>query len=316
MNIKTFKYMCTLSQKNLKKYAFTELRKTHEDIVYQDGFVFAKGTFPVLLVAHLDTVHKHLPREIIHDKTKNTLSSPEGIGGDDRCGVYMVLELLKKHNCSVVFCEDEEIGAKGAEKFVEYFLDVRSDEIADFNYIVEIDRKGSTDAVFYDCANDDFEAFITEEYFKTSYGTFSDISTIAPMLGISAVNLSSGYYNAHTVSEYVVIPEMEEIINQIGKLLDRTDLNTQFEYVEDFRRNRYYTGTSGLYKYDTKYEYLYDDDYDDVDCESYYTIEYANKSSSSFECVVARNEYEALGKFFAIHQTVCYREIIDIVQEI
>jgi hypothetical protein len=306
MNIKRFEYICTLSQKNLKKYVYKELCKTHEDIIYKDGFVFAKGDFPVLLVAHLDTVHAHLPRKIIRDKVKNTLSSPNGIGGDDRCGVYMILDIVKTYNCSVVFCEDEEIGGKGAEKFVEYMLDFRAKEITDFNYIIELDRKGDKDAVFYDCDNTDFEDFITKEYFKTSYGTFSDISTIAPMFGVAAVNLSSGYYNAHTNAEYVVTTEMDTIINEINKLLDRTDTETQFEYVEAVY-NKYD-------KYDYKRYYSEYDYYDDDD-EAYYTIQYFCGSRTSYECVTATNVEEAIGKFVAIHQTVCYREIIDVTRE-
>lgn len=301
MNISEFSYMCKLSQANLKKYAYLKLQDTHDDIEYCDGFVFAKGTYPVLLVAHLDTVHTHLPIDIIHDTDKNTLSSPNGIGGDDRCGVYMILEILKKYNCSVVFCEDEEIGGKGAEKFVEHFLTNRPEELNDFNYILELDRKGNNDAVFYDNDNYDFEDFITQEYFKTSWGTFSDISIIAPFFGISAVNLSSGYHNAHTKYEYVVTTEVDTIIDEVCKLLERST-ETQFEYVE-------YKYTKGSNFSERYYSEAYYSD------ESYYTVEYYHDGRTQYECIVASGEYEALGKFFSIHTDVTYREITNLIQE-
>ena len=38
-------------------------------------------------------------------------------------------------------------------------------------------------------------------YFKTAWGSVSDISTIAPALGVAAVNLSSGYFDEHTTRE-------------------------------------------------------------------------------------------------------------------
>lgn len=315
MNIKNFEYICTLSQKNLKKYVYKQLQGTHDDVVYKDGFVFAKGTFPVLLVAHMDTVHEHLPRKFIRDKFKNTISSPDGIGGDDRCGIYMILELVKKYNCSVVFCEDEEIGGKGAEKFSEYMLDFRSNEINDINYIVELDRKGSTDAVFYDCDNSDFEDFITQEYFKTSYGTFSDISYIAPFLAVAAVNLSSGYYNAHTKAEYVVTTEIDRIIEEVGKLLDRTDVNTRFEWVERIRSK--YDGWDNYSSYYGSYgsNYNYENWYDDDDDESYYTIRYVDGDCERWECVIATSVEEAIGKFVQIHQNVTFREILEILKE-
>ena len=138
--------------------------------------MFAKGSFPVLLVAHLDTVHENLPTEIIEEN--GTLSSPQGIGGDDRCGVYMIFEVIKKFDCSVLFCEDEELGSIGAKKFVKS----NASNNLDFNYIIEFDRKGSIDAVFYKCKNKEFEDFITSDYFKTNIGTGSLFATLLHVL--------------------------------------------------------------------------------------------------------------------------------------
>ena len=45
--------------------------------------------------------------------------SPQGIGGDDRCGVWMILQILRTANCHVLFCEDEEVGCVGAKKFTK-----------------------------------------------------------------------------------------------------------------------------------------------------------------------------------------------------
>ena len=200
---KSFEKICRMTQANLKSYVTKRLKHTHNEITVDDGFVFAKGKFPVLLVAHLDTVHKSLPYFIMRtiDKEGNTsISSPNGIGGDDRCGVYMIFKILEKFNCSVLFCEDEEIGTVGAKKFNKHPIS----KGLEFNYIIEFDRKGNNDAVFYDCDNEEFTKFITKEFFKEAYGSYSDISEVAPHLGCAAVNLSCGYYNAHTTKEYVV----------------------------------------------------------------------------------------------------------------
>ena len=98
-----FENICRKSQKKLKKYVKNKLMETHEDVTIGDGFVYAQGKFPVLLVAHMDTVHENLPTTIVHDG--DIISSPNGIGGDDRCGIYMILEIIKKYHCSVLFCE-------------------------------------------------------------------------------------------------------------------------------------------------------------------------------------------------------------------
>ena len=241
MKYELFESICNMSQKKLKGYVATELRKTYSDVYMGDGYVYAQGTFPVLLVAHLDTVHKKLPGVILYDVDDDAYSSPNGIGGDDRCGVYMIFQVIEKFNCSVLFCEDEEIGGIGAKKFIETDL---AKELK-FNYAIEFDRKNGKDAVFYDCDNEDFEEFITKEFYSTAWGSFSDISTLAPFLGCAAVNLSCGYYNAHTEKEYVVAKEMDASIEAACKILERTTEEDKFEYIEATYKNYYDYGYGG-----------------------------------------------------------------------
>ena len=101
----------------------------------------------------------------------------------------------------------------------------------DVNYIVEFDRKNANDAVFYSCANYDFEKFVTTTTgYKFAYGSCSDISVIAPKAKIAAVNLSCGYYNPHTPHEYVVFDEMVNTIEAAKKLI--IEKSNKFEYIE------------------------------------------------------------------------------------
>lgn len=320
---RSFVKMCKMSQDNLKKYVKNRLLNTHKDITAGDGFVFAAGTFPVLLVAHLDTVHAKLPDKVVYDANKQAFYSDNGIGGDDRCGVYMIFEVLKRFNCSVLFCEDEEVGMVGARKFTKTDLA----KSLEFNYIIEFDRKGSNDAVFYDCDNDEFEEFITKEFYKTSYGSFSDISVLAPFLKCAAVNLSCGYYDAHTKKEYVVIPEMEASIEAACKILERTTEDDKFEYVESQYSGAYcgsrYHG-SGIYNYDwwkgvMGEDYAYDDD-DDTELydlkytgNNLYVIEYAD-FHGEYDCatIYANSNHEAIGKFLYLNPNLCYNDIVDI----
>jgi hypothetical protein len=289
-----FEKICRMSQEELKKYVADRLKATHNDITVGDGYVYAQGTFPVLLVAHMDTVHKELPKIIYYDKNTDSILSPQGIGGDDRCGVYMIFEVIKKFNCSVLFCEDEEIGAVGTEKFLETKL---ANEV-EFNYMIEFDRMGKNDAVFYDCDNPEFEKFITKEFYKTAYGTFSDISYLAPYIGCAAVNLSCGYYKAHTTNEYVVLKEMENSIQAACNILARTTEADKFEYIEAVYAKSY-----------SKY-----DCYDDYDV-TYFMVEYQDEASSTqWEYVEARSEEEAIGKFLIEFPRMCFEDIIDIVE--
>lgn len=293
--MRKFEYICRMSQKALKEYVATELAKTHNEVIVEDGFVYAKGTMPVLLVAHLDTVHQNLPTTLYYDDITKAISSPQGIGGDDRCGVYMILKIVQQYHCSVLFCEDEEIGAVGAEKFTK----TDYAEPRQFNYIIEFDRQGKTDAVFYDCDNPEFEDFITTDYYKTSYGTFSDISVLAPYLGVAAVNLSCGYYKAHTKDEYVVMPEMKASIEAACNILARTTEETKFEYIEA--------------KSTTKWgSYYIDDDYLD----EYYIIEYTDHNGN-YEVygTLAMSTAEAIGLFLMEYPDLTFNNIESVMEE-
>ena len=109
----------------------------------------------------------------------------------------MILQILRTTKCHVLFCEDEEVGCVGAKKFTKGSLRPR------VNYIVELDRRGSNDAVFYRCDNPEFEDFVTSFGFETAGGSCSDISYIAPYLETAAVNISCGYYCEHQRHEYI-----------------------------------------------------------------------------------------------------------------
>jgi hypothetical protein len=295
--LKEFIKICQMTQPQLKNYVQNELLKTHPIVTSDDGFVFAEGNFPVLLVAHLDTVHKEPPKKILYSNDGDTISSPQGIGGDDRCGVYMIFEVLKKFNCSVLFCEDEEIGMVGAEKFIDTKLAEKY--ISAFNYIIEFDRKGDRDAVFYDCDNPEFEEFITYDFFGTAYGSFSDISTVAPFLECAAVNLSCGYYKAHTTDEYVIFSEMEASIAEACEILAKTTPEDKFEYIEARHYNSKWWSDFSVGKYDSWGDELY-------------TIIYMSKGGDSLiYTTVAMSDAEAIGNFLMDNPDYCFNDVID-----
>ena len=71
-----------------------------------------------------------------------------------------------------------------------------------FNYLIQLDRRGNDDAVFYDCDNKEFTEFITEKDWDLAQGSYTDICEIAPILNTAAVNFSCGYYHEHHLNEY------------------------------------------------------------------------------------------------------------------
>lgn len=150
----TFETILRLPQMDLKKTLKAELKSRGCPVTDKPGYLYAEGTIPVLLAAHMDTVHRQPVEQICYSADGAVAMSPQGIGGDDRCGVWMILQILRTAKCHVLFCEDEEVGCVGAKKFTRGSLRPQ------INYIVELDRQGSNDAVFYRCDNPEFEDFV------------------------------------------------------------------------------------------------------------------------------------------------------------
>ncbi len=216
------------TQEELKMKLSEELHELGYSPTIKDGFLYAKGNTPVLLVAHLDTVHREIPKIICYSNDGQYVMSPQGIGGDDRSGIFMILQIIRQVNCHVLFCEDEETGGHGARKFTKSGIDVP------VNYIIELDRRGDNDAVFYECDNPEFTKHICDFGFDIQFGSFSDISILAPALGIAAVNISAGYYNAHRENEYIDFFAMKDNINRI---IEMTSMESpKFNYKERERK--------------------------------------------------------------------------------
>ncbi len=206
------KRILQMSQAELKRHLDRVLQENGYPTVNQKGFLYAPGSVPVLLVAHLDTVHREKPEIICFSEDGRFVMSPQGIGGDDRCGVFMILQIIRSVNCHVLFCEDEETGGNGARAFEKSRIKVK------VNYIVEMDRRGNNDAVFYGCDNPDFTDFVLSFGFAENHGSFSDISVVAPHLKTAAVNLSAGYYNEHRTHECIDMLAVENNIRRITQM--------------------------------------------------------------------------------------------------
>ena len=110
--------------------------KGYEYTVDAQGNVYVtKGeseAFP-LFVAHNDTVHRINENLRIKEYVSEahggkvaltgydvTNDSPSGCGGDDKCGVYLALEMLDKfENVKAAFFISEEIGEVNGRAFVD-----------------------------------------------------------------------------------------------------------------------------------------------------------------------------------------------------
>ena len=190
----TWEAILRATQPELKTCLHRWLEQNGFTSVSRDGYLYAAGSVPVLLVAHLDTVHREPVRDICYNADRTVAMSPQGIGGDDRAGVWMALHILE------------------------------------VNYIVEMDRRGANDAVFYRCDNPDFTEYVCGFGFEVAYGSCSDISYIAPSIGTAAVNISCGYYCEHQRYEYIRIDQMRRNAQRIAEMVAAP--SPRFEYRE------------------------------------------------------------------------------------
>lgn len=222
------KTTCQVSQKVLFESLRVFLQNLYGEVIVNEDYLIAIGKTPIALVAHLDTVFKYLPIDIYHDKEKNVIWSPYGLGADDRAGVYSIIKILKDgYRPTVIFTTDEELGNVGA---IALSLNI-PDPPASLKYIIELDRQGSNDCVFYDCDNKEFINYIESFGFKQARGSFSDISDICPYWGIAGVNLSVGYYSEHSASEYLKLEEMFNTIKKVELMLEDADNISTFPYI-------------------------------------------------------------------------------------
>jgi len=194
------------------------------------NYIFCKGNIPVMLNAHLDTVHHQPIKEIYHDQDQNVYFSPQGMGGDDRAGIYSILQILESgYKPYVLFTTGEELGGIGARKFIKDF----PKNIYKIKYIIALDRKGEGEAVFYDIDSQDFISYILQFGFIEEFGSFSDISIIAPKWRTVACNLSVGYDHAHQKQEIINLNSTHKTIEKVKTMLDESiNLKKPFKYKE------------------------------------------------------------------------------------
>ena len=211
------------------------------------------------LVAHLDTVHTsyqgydvalsddghilyaYAPTERKYQAPKRTdnlsrlVSGAQtqesslvqcGVGGDDRCGLYVALHLLTHLPAAkVCFVVEEEIGMTKGSRFVDLaFFD-------DAAIVLQCDRKGHDDWVQTvsgtQVSGNEFISSIRDlltyhKYTVTQNGGPTDVGALKSRgLGVVAANMSCGYYNPHSSTETIFLPALANTLNLCLSVLER-----------------------------------------------------------------------------------------------
>ena len=226
-----FRTILRMTQTELFDYLVDILKEKNYNVIVGKNnilngreYIAAKGNIPIVLLAHLDTVFPDETRKnmsIYHDSEQGVIWSPNGLGADDRAGVYMILQILETTDLRphILFTTDEESTSIGAEAVSSK----RKELFGEVSYIIELDRQGYKECVFYDCDNPQFQKLIENYGFKTEQGTFTDISIICPSWGVAGVNLSVGYLWEHSYIEHFYSAMWYDTYRKVLQMLNDKD---------------------------------------------------------------------------------------------
>lgn len=185
-------------------------------------------TYPSI-VAHLDQVQKIHSKDFEAIETKDIIlgfskknKRQEGLGADDKVGVWIGLKCLLKYDAiKVVFFVGEEVGCVGSGKCdMEFFNDCR--------YVIQSDRRGSSDLItsiggWTQLCSPEFIKDIKPELYgyREEHGMITDVGQLKERgLKVSAINLSCGYYQPHTDHEFVIKSEVLNCLHFVEHIIE------------------------------------------------------------------------------------------------
>lgn len=178
----------------------------HMDSVFQDHIPLIKNNIRKNIVQTGDILKAYFP-----DTNKQT-----GLAGDDLCGVFICLEIIKNTtNIKASFFVQEEFGCQGSNNTDDAFF-------SNVGYVIQFDAPRDNiltetlmgKYLFSDKINDTLVP-ILEKYGITDYdkGPYTDVLSLRKKYDFDCLNFSAGYYSQHTSMEYVSISAVEKIIN-------------------------------------------------------------------------------------------------------
>ena len=230
-------------EKKMRKFLKRQARQCGATSIVQDtsGNLFiTKGqadTYPCL-ASHIDQVQHTHSRDFVCIDSEGVIFgySPkcheqQGLGADDKNGILICLECLAKYDAiKVAFFVGEEVGCTGSSACdLAFFSDCR--------FIIEPDRRGSSDLITsmfcgYVCSEEFITAIGAKKFgYKEEEGSITDVGTLTERgVGISCLNLSCGYYEAHTDREFTVLSELENCLLFVQHIIENCTDVYPYEY--------------------------------------------------------------------------------------
>lgn len=172
------------------------------------------------MVAHTDTVHDIVPGneyQVRSDGQKMWATNPktgndQGIGGDDKVGIFIALSLLRELPVfKAAFFVDEEIGCVGSRMADMTFFE-------DSSLVLQCDRKGVSDFVdnimgtplYGEGFAQEIEPILQQFGYTSGDGGMTDVWQLKENgLKVATANMSAGYFRPHTRWEYIGLNDVQ-----------------------------------------------------------------------------------------------------------
>lgn len=230
LDVSTFEDLMHLDEHGTIEYMYAYLGNYYNKRkIYNGIYALFEGDIPVVVVAHADTVQENGKEnlKLLYDRKKGIMGSLGGLGFDDKAGCAMIIKLvqsgLRPH---VLITTGEESCCTGTQEFIKNFPKFPIDDV---RYFLQIDRRGENDYVTYSCDNWEFNEYVEEFGFFYAYGSYTDISFLMKAYDIAGCNVSCGYYNEHTFTEYLDVTYWLHTYEKIRNMLKEETI-PQFVY--------------------------------------------------------------------------------------
>lgn len=278
---------------------------------------FTKGkcdTYPCV-VAHLDQVQsKHSAdfTTFVHEGViygwSPSSNQQEGLGADDKNGIWIALKCLERFDVlKVAFFNSEEIGCVGSRSAeMDFFKDCR--------FIIQPDRRGAHDLIteicYSDICSDEFKKDLDAELFGyvATNGLMTDVLELSERgVGLSCINVSCGYYEPHTNNETTRIEDLVNCYNFVAHIIGKCTKVYPHQYEEYTYTHYKSTYGGGIANRVYPRDFSYDDDY--------YGYMYGYDNYYNDDQVQQQTDYEYMQKPY-IPQTIYYDNVLDWIDDL
>lgn len=231
-----------------------------------------EGEFYPCVTSHMDTVQdKAKPYSLagaelplLTRRVKSTTSDEvrheiyidgQGIGADDKLGVYISLQLVNHFDkIKAAFFVEEEVGMTGSKELDKDFFE-------DVAYVIGWDSPDLLRAAWKCSGTQLFSADFYKNHLQDvvkRWGfndkcfhsePFTDVIQIREKTGIMCMNFGNGGYNAHAANEFLVIEHVNHAVGMGMDIIQSIGGKEQFKFTKTYSRT-----AEGIYSYDDEKE--------------------------------------------------------------